>query len=71
MERGEQETVRSAASTLESVNARLCLLMDALCSAKPRLGSEGLTCMYFVLDDTKYHTTAVLDSLRGLIDRDG
>lgn len=71
MEREALEAVRNAASTLESVNARLTLLMDALTGAKPQMGSEGLAGMYFVLDDTKYQATAAMEELRGLLDCGG
>lgn len=71
MERGEREAVREAASTLKSVNARLCLLMDALSGAKPLMGTEGLAGMYFVLDDTKYHTTAAMEALQVLLAHGG
>lgn len=67
MEQEEREAVRNAASTLESVNARLTLLMDALTGAKPQMGSEGLTGIYFVLDDTRYHATAAMEALRGVL----
>ena len=71
MEQRERDTIHDAVSTLKSINSRLYLLMDALCNAKPHMGSEGLRGMYFVLGDTSDNTTAVLDSLRGLLNRDG